>query len=73
MKKESRKPVKVGTLRRFNRAVGKVVNGVEVSILVVCVLVRSGLRAMTGSRQFRATGAAFLCLVFAFFSSAHFL
>jgi C4-dicarboxylate transporter, DctQ subunit len=37
MQKDSQKPVKVSALRRFNRAVGKVVNGVEVSILVVCV------------------------------------
>lgn len=37
MKKDNQQPVKVGALRSFNRAVGKVVNGVEVSILVFCV------------------------------------
>jgi C4-dicarboxylate transporter, DctQ subunit len=37
MKKESQQAEKAGALRRFNRAVGKVVNGVEVSILVFCV------------------------------------
>lgn len=37
MKREVERPVKVGTLRKVNRAVGKVVNGVEVSILVFCV------------------------------------
>lgn len=34
---DSQQPVKFGALRKFNRAVGKVVNGVEVSILVFCV------------------------------------
>lgn len=37
MKTEAERPAKVGTLRKVNRAVGKVVNGVEVSILVFCV------------------------------------
>ncbi|MGA6927452.1 MAG: TRAP transporter small permease [Desulfosarcina sp.] len=37
MKTEAEHPAKVGTLRKVNRAVGKVVNGVEVSILVFCV------------------------------------
>ncbi len=31
------RPVKIGTLRRINRAIGKVVNAVEVSVLVICV------------------------------------
>jgi len=37
MKTESEHPAKTGLLRKVNRAVGKVVNGVEVSILVFCV------------------------------------
>jgi TRAP-type C4-dicarboxylate transport system permease small subunit len=37
MKTESEVPVKTGALRRFNHAVGKVINAVEVSILVFCV------------------------------------
>ena len=37
MKTESEAPVKTGVLRRFNHAVGKVINAVEVSILVFCV------------------------------------
>ena len=37
MKKDSEAPAKTGALRRFNRAVGKVINAVEVSILVFCV------------------------------------
>jgi TRAP-type C4-dicarboxylate transport system permease small subunit len=37
MQKDSDAPVKTGSLRTFNRVVGKVVNGVEVSILVFCV------------------------------------
>ena len=37
MKTESEAPVKTGALRRFNHAVGKVINAVEVSILVFCV------------------------------------
>jgi len=37
MKTENEVPVKVGSLRRFNRAIGKVVNAVEVSVLVTCV------------------------------------
>jgi len=37
MKTENEVPVKASFLRRFNRAIGKVVNAVEVSILVTCV------------------------------------
>ncbi len=37
MKKDTENSAKPGVLRRFNRAVGKVVNAVEVSILVFCV------------------------------------
>jgi TRAP-type C4-dicarboxylate transport system permease small subunit len=37
MKTDSEPPVKPSALRRFNRAVGKVINAVEVSILVFCV------------------------------------
>ena len=37
MKKDSEAPLKIGTLRRINRIIGKVVNAVEVSILVTCV------------------------------------
>ena len=37
MTTENNRPEKVGALRKVNRAVGKVVNGVEVSILVFCV------------------------------------
>jgi TRAP-type C4-dicarboxylate transport system permease small subunit len=37
MKTESEHPAKIGLLRKVNRAIGKVVNGVEVSILVFCV------------------------------------
>ena len=37
MQTDSQRPVKIGALRRFNRTVGKVVNGIEVSILVFCV------------------------------------
>jgi C4-dicarboxylate transporter, DctQ subunit len=37
MKKKDDLPVKIGMLRRVNRAIGKVVNAVEVSILVFCV------------------------------------
>lgn len=37
MKTESEHPAKTGLLRKVNRAIGKVVNGVEVSILVFCV------------------------------------
>ncbi len=37
MKTDSEAPVKIGTLRRINRIIGKVVNAVEVSILVTCV------------------------------------
>jgi len=37
MQTGSQHPVKIGPLRKFNRAVGKVVNAMEVSILVFCV------------------------------------
>ena len=37
MQTDSQRPLKVGPLRKFNRAVGKVVNAMEVSILVFCV------------------------------------
>jgi C4-dicarboxylate transporter, DctQ subunit len=37
VKTDRDRPVKIGTLRRINRAIGKVVNAVEVSVLVVCV------------------------------------
>ncbi len=37
MQTDSQRPVKIGPLRKFNRAVGKVVNAMEVSILVFCV------------------------------------
>lgn len=37
MSKETESTAKIGVLRRFNRAVGKVVNAFEVSILVFCV------------------------------------
>ncbi|BBO69422.1 hypothetical protein DSCA_33520 [Desulfosarcina alkanivorans] len=37
MKKDTEESVIPGALRRFNRAAGKVVNAVEVSILVFCV------------------------------------
>lgn len=37
MGKETERSSKPGALRQFNRAVGKVVNAVEVSILVFCV------------------------------------
>ena len=37
MSKETESAAKIGVLRRFNRAVGKVVNAFEVSILVFCV------------------------------------
>ena len=37
MKHDSQHPAKVRPLRKFNRAVGKVINAVEVSILVFCV------------------------------------
>jgi TRAP-type C4-dicarboxylate transport system permease small subunit len=37
MKTDSKSPVKIGVLRRINRTVGKVVNAVEVTILVTCV------------------------------------
>jgi len=37
MNTDRKPPVKVGWLRTFNRAVGKVVNGFEVSILIFCV------------------------------------
>lgn len=37
VKTDRRRPVKIGTLRRVNRAIGTVVNAVEVSVLVVCV------------------------------------
>jgi C4-dicarboxylate transporter DctQ subunit len=37
MKTDNEPPVKPSALRRFNRAVGKVINAVEVSILVFCV------------------------------------
>lgn len=37
MKTDYDDPVQVSFLRRFNRAIGKVVNAIEVSILVTCV------------------------------------
>ena len=37
MQTDPEAPVKTGALRKFNRTVGKVVNAVEVSILVFCV------------------------------------
>jgi len=37
MKTDSDSPVKIGRLRRVNNTIGKVVNAVEVSILVTCV------------------------------------
>ena len=37
VKTDRDRPVKIGTLRRVNRAIGKVTNAVEVSVLVVCV------------------------------------
>ncbi len=37
VKTDRHRPVKIGTLRRVNRAIGTVVNAVEVSVLVVCV------------------------------------
>ncbi len=37
MKTDSKAPVKIGVLRRVNRIIGKVVNAVEVSVLVTCV------------------------------------
>jgi TRAP-type C4-dicarboxylate transport system permease small subunit len=37
MQTDSERPPKAGFLRRFNRGLGKVVNAVEVSILVFCV------------------------------------
>lgn len=37
MKTDSEHPVKTGSLRKFNRSLGKVINVVEVSILVFCV------------------------------------
>ncbi len=37
MKTDIKAPVKIGVLRRINRTIGKVVNAVEVSILVTCV------------------------------------
>jgi len=37
MKTDSDPPVKIGLLRRINRTIGKVTNGVEVTILVTCV------------------------------------
>ena len=37
MKTDNELPVKPSALRRFNRGVGKVINAVEVSILVFCV------------------------------------
>lgn len=37
MKNTSEVPVKPGMLRRINRAIGNVVNAVEVSVLVTCV------------------------------------
>lgn len=37
MSKETESTTKIGALRRFNRAVGKVINAFEVSILVFCV------------------------------------
>ena len=37
MQTDSQRPVKIGPLRKLNRAVGKVVNAMEVSILVFCV------------------------------------
>ncbi len=37
MHTDSERPAKAGFLRRFNRGLGKVVNAVEVSILVFCV------------------------------------
>ncbi|MFO7714150.1 TRAP transporter small permease [Desulfosarcina sp.] len=37
MQTDSRPPVKIGPLRKLNRAIGKVVNAIEVVILVFCV------------------------------------
>ena len=37
MQTDNQGPAKIGPLRKFNRAVGKVVNAMEVSILVLCV------------------------------------
>lgn len=37
MKRDSQYPAKVGPLRIFNRTIGKVINAVEVSVLVFCV------------------------------------
>ena len=37
METENKTPVKISALRRINRKIGKVVNAVEVSILVACV------------------------------------
>jgi TRAP-type C4-dicarboxylate transport system permease small subunit len=37
MNTDRERPVKTGALRTFNRGIGKVVNGFEVSILVFCV------------------------------------
>lgn len=37
MNTDRKPPVKAGGLRTFNRAIGKVVNGFEVSILIFCV------------------------------------
>jgi len=37
VKTDHDRPVKIGTLRRVNRVIGKVANAVEVSVLVVCV------------------------------------
>ena len=37
MNRDRERPVKTGALRTFNRGIGKVVNGFEVSILVFCV------------------------------------
>ncbi|MEE4313518.1 MAG: TRAP transporter small permease [Desulfofustis sp.] len=37
MKTDRDRPVKIGTLRRINRVIGKAVNAVEVAVLVVCV------------------------------------
>jgi TRAP-type C4-dicarboxylate transport system permease small subunit len=37
VKTDRDRPVKIGTLRRINRVIGKAVNAVEVAVLVVCV------------------------------------
>jgi C4-dicarboxylate transporter, DctQ subunit len=73
MRTDSERPVKTGTLRIFNRSVGKVVNAVEVSILVFCVAALAALlitnvfaRSFSRSIYFAEEISVFLVMLMTF-------